>query len=125
MSVEPKPIRLSPTGKFITVAIIVSLVILVFSAVGPILTPFVAAVITAYLFNPLIGWLHRRTGVGRGIWIGILYVMIGALAYALVRSLGPMVGLQYRELVALIPTMRDQVENFITANQIIDLGGIT
>src|SRR5215211_911162 len=83
MSVEPKPIRLSPTGKFITVAIIVALAVLIFSAVGSILTPFVAAVITAYLFNPLIGWLHRRTGLGRGVWIGVLYVMVGALAYAL------------------------------------------
>jgi len=52
MSVEPKPIRLSSTGKFITVAIIVALAILLFIAVGSILTPFVAAVITAYLFNP-------------------------------------------------------------------------
>jgi len=74
MSVEPKPIRLSPTGKFITIAIIVLLAILLFTAVGSILTPFVAAVITTYLFNPLISWLHRRTGVGRGIWIGVLYV---------------------------------------------------
>jgi predicted PurR-regulated permease PerM len=125
MSVEPKSIRLSPTGKFITVAIIVCLAILLFASVGSILTPFVAAVITAYLFNPLIGWLHRRTGVGRGVWILVLYVMIGALAYALIRWLGPMVGYQYRELVALIPAMRDQVERFIMANQIIDLGGIT
>ncbi len=125
MSVEPKPIRLSPTGKFITVAIIASLAILLFVAVGSILTPFVAAVITAYLFNPLIGWLYHRTGVGRGVWIGVLYVLIAALAYALIRSLGPMVGFQYRELVALVPAMRDQVERFITANQIVDLGGIT
>ena len=125
MSVEPKPIRLSSTGKFITVAIIVTLAILLFSAVGSILTPFVAAVITAYLFNPLIGWLHRRTGMGRGAWIGVLYVLIGVLTYALIRWLGPMVGFQYRELVALIPAMRDQVAHFIAANQIIDLGGVT
>ena len=97
---------------------------MIFAAVGSILTPFVAAVITAYLFNPLIGWLHRRTGIGRGAWIGVLYVLIGALAYALIRSLGPMVGVQYRELVAQIPAMRDQVEQFIAANQIIDLGGV-
>lgn len=125
MSVEPKPIRLSPTGKFITLAIIVALAILLFIAVGSILTPFVAAVITAYLFNPLIGWLHRRTGVGRGVWIGVVYVLIGALAYALVRSIGPMVGFQYRGLVAQIPKMSQQVELWIVANQYIDIGGFT
>jgi predicted PurR-regulated permease PerM len=124
MSVEPKPIRLSPIGKFITIAIIVSLAILIVAAVGPIMTPFVAAIITAYLFNPLIGWLNRRTGVGRGIWIGVLYVLIGALAYALIRSVGPMVAFQYRGLVGQIPAMRREIESLIAANQIIDLGGI-
>ncbi len=125
MSVEPKPIRLSPVGKFITVTIIVSLAILLITAVGAIMTPFVAAVITAYLFNPLIGWLYSRTGIGRGFWIGVLYVLVGALAYALIRSLGPIAGAQYTELVGQIPAMRHQIENLIAANQIIDLGGIT
>ncbi|HJZ47516.1 MAG TPA: AI-2E family transporter [Roseiflexaceae bacterium] len=125
MSVEPKPIRLSPVGKFITIAIIVALAILLIRAVGPILTPFVAAVITAYLFNPLIGWLHRRTGIGRGLWIGVLYLLIGSLAYACVRSLGPMVASQYRGLVAQIPRMSEQVELWIAANQYVDIGGFT
>src|SRR5262245_59508246 len=113
MSVEPKPIRLSPAGKFITIAIIVSLAILIIVSVGSILTPFVAAVVTAYLFNPLIGWLHRRTGIGRGFWIGVLYVLIGTLAYALFRSLGPMVASQYRGLVGQIPAMRKEIETLI------------
>ncbi|HEU5099023.1 MAG TPA: AI-2E family transporter [Roseiflexaceae bacterium] len=125
MSVEPKPIRLSPVGKFITIAIIVALAILLISSVRQIMTPFIAAIITAYLFNPLIGWLNRRTGIGRGFWIGVLYVLIGALAYALIRSLGPIVTAQYTELVGQIPAMRQQVERLIAANQIIDLGGIT
>jgi predicted PurR-regulated permease PerM len=125
MSVEPKPIRLSPVGKFITVAVIVALAILLVWAVGPVMTPFIAAVITAYLFNPLIGWLNRRTGIGRAIWIGVLYILIGALAYALVRTLGPMVGSQYRGLIAQIPRMRDQIEVWIAANQYVDLGGLT
>jgi predicted PurR-regulated permease PerM len=125
MSIEPKPIRLSPVGKFITVAVIVALAILLIIAVGPILTPFIAGVITAYLFNPLIGWLNRRTGIGRGVWIAILYILVGALAYAVIRTMGPMVGFQYRGLVAQIPRMRDQVEVWIATNQFIELGGIT
>ncbi len=125
MIVEPKPIRLSPAGKFITIAIIVALAILLISSVRQIMTPFITAIITAYLFNPLIGWLSRRTGIGRGLWIGVLYVLIGALAYALIRSLGPIVTAQYTELVGQIPAMRLQIERLIAANQIIDLGGIT
>jgi predicted PurR-regulated permease PerM len=88
------------------------------------MAPFVGAVITAYLFNPLIGWLHRRTGIGRAVWIGILYISVGALVYALVRTVGPILAMQYRDLVAQIPTMRDEVERLILANQIWDFGGV-
>ncbi len=125
MSVEPKPIRLTPAAKFATITIIVALGILLIWAAKPVMGPFVGAAITAYLFNPLIGWLHRRTGIGRAFWIIVLYILLGALVYALVRSLGPMVGSQYRGLVAQIPRMRDQIELWIATNQYIDLGGIT
>src|SRR5262249_4034272 len=56
---------------------------------------------------------------------GVLYVLIGALAYACVRSLGPMVASQYRGLVAQIPRMSEQVELWIAANQYVDIGGFT
>jgi len=124
VSVEPKPIRLTPAAKFVTITIIVALGILLIWAAKPVMGPFVGAVITAYLFNPLIGWLHRRTGIGRAFWIIVLYILVGSLAYALVRWLGPMVGFQYRGLIAQIPRMRDQIEVWITANQYIDIGGV-
>src|SRR6266508_1552953 len=124
MRIESKPIRLSPAAKFVTVAIIVGLGILLMWAANAILPPFIAGLITAYLFNPLIGWLHRRTGIGRAIWIGVLYILSGVLVYALIRTLGPILGTQYRDLVAQIPKMRDQAERMIAANQIIDFGGI-
>ena len=124
MSVEPKPIRLTPVAKFVTVAIIVALGILLIWAASSIMTPFIGAAITAYLFNPLIGWLNRRTGVSRAIWICVLYILIGVLIYALVRTLGPLVAMQYRELVAQLPAMRYQVETWLLANQMFDLGGI-
>lgn len=124
MSVEPKPIRLTPTAKFITVAIIVALTILLLWAANSILAPFIGAAITAYLFNPLIGWLHRRTNLPRAIWIGVLYILIGVLIYSLVRTLGPLVGMQYREFMAQLPAMSSQIETWILANQMFDLGGI-
>jgi predicted PurR-regulated permease PerM len=103
MSNEARPIRLSPIGKLITVAIIVTLALLVIRGLGAVLIPFIAAAITAYLFNPLITWLHRRTRIGRGLWIGVLYIVAGAMVYVLVTSLGPVVVRQYNELIAQIP----------------------
>jgi predicted PurR-regulated permease PerM len=124
MTVEPRPIRLSPVGKFIAVALIVALAILLISAVGPVMTPFVAAVITAYLFNPLIGWLNRRTRIGRAVWIGVLYILIGVLAYALIRTLGPIIGAQYKDLVAHIPSMAHDITKMLHANQVITIAGL-
>jgi predicted PurR-regulated permease PerM len=125
MSVEAKPIRLSPVGKLITVAIIVALAILLVSTAGHVMTPFAAAVITAYLFNPLISFLNRRTRVGRAVWILVLYITIGALIYALVRFLGPIIAHQYRELRdRLIPSILTELTQ-LPANPTIDFGGVT
>ncbi|KPV54181.1 hypothetical protein SE17_05345 [Kouleothrix aurantiaca] len=125
MSVEPKPIRLSSTGKFITVLLIVALSLLLIWLAQSILAPFIAALITAYLFNPLIGWLNRRTGVGRAVWILVLYVLVGIVVYGLIQTFGPRLAAQYGEMVAQLPAMRVQIEQLLMANQIWDLGGIT
>src|SRR5258706_8461510 len=123
MSVEAKPIRLSSTAKFITVAIMIALTILLLQAVEDVLTPFIAAVITAYLFNPLITVLNRRTRVSRALWILVLYITIGVLIYGLVRFLGPIVVHQYRDLRdRLIPSIINEL-NQLPANQTIELGG--
>ncbi|HMO59601.1 MAG TPA: AI-2E family transporter [Roseiflexaceae bacterium] len=103
MSTTARPIRLSPLGKLITVTVIVALFLLLIRGLGNVIIPFVAAAITAYLFNPLITYLTRRTHVARAIWIGVLYIVAGLLVYALARYLGPLVRAQYTELVTAMP----------------------
>jgi predicted PurR-regulated permease PerM len=125
MNVEAKPILMSSTAKFITIAIIIALMILLLQAVGGILTPFIAAIITAYLFNPLITFLNRRTNISRAIWILVLYVAIGVLIYGLVRFLGPIIANQYRDLRdRLIPTMIIELQELSTYRTI-DFGTFT
>lgn len=125
MTVEAKPIRLSPTGKFIVVAIIIALTILLLHAVGHVMSPFVAAAITAYLFNPLIRWLQHRTHAGRAIWIVVLYVLVAMLLYGLFRFVGPIIGGQYRDLRHHIPEIVGTISREIAANQTITVGGLT
>jgi predicted PurR-regulated permease PerM len=124
MQAEPRPIRLSPVAKFITIAIIVLLGILLIWAAGPIITPFVAGAITAYLFNPLIGWLHRRTGIGRALWIAVLYVLIGVLVYVLMLWLGPLISTQWHELRRQFPFMVHEIAQMLAENQTVTVGGI-
>jgi predicted PurR-regulated permease PerM len=126
IDVETKPIRLSPVAKFITVAIIVALTILLIQAAQHILTPFIAAIITTYLFNPLITLLNRRTRVSRAFWICVLYITIGVLIYALARSLGPIVAIQYADLRdRVIPTIIIELPRQLAAYETIDFGGFT
>lgn len=124
MDIEAKPIRLSPVAKFITVAIVVALTILLLRAMGQAIVPFVAAIITAYLFNPAITWLHRRTHVGRAGWILVLYVLIGTLLYGLVRFLGPIITGQYNDLVTQLPGIRDTILYQIEFTQTVDIAGL-
>ncbi|MFO7167937.1 MAG: AI-2E family transporter [Chloroflexota bacterium] len=125
MSVEARPIRLSPTGKLITVAIIVTLAILLIRGLGSVLSPFIAAAITAYLFNPLITWLHRRTRVGRGIWIAVLYVVVGFLLYSAAVRLVPVVIGQYNDLLAQLPATINSLQQQILLLGPITIGDIT
>lgn len=120
MSVEARPIKLSPLGKLITTALIVALAIVVIRGLGAVIIPFVAAAITAYIFNPLITWLHRRTRVGRAAWIGVLYVVVGLLIYVLVISVGPVVAREYRGLVAALPgTLNGIQQELLLMNPIV------
>jgi predicted PurR-regulated permease PerM len=122
MNVESRPIRLSITGKIITIAIIVALGIFTIRAMGSVFMPFVAAAITTYLFNPLITWLNVRTHIGRGLWILVLYVVVGFLFYTLVRFLGPIIMRQYWELVAVLPGVINQLQQQLLLEETLVIG---
>lgn len=124
MSVEPRPIRLSRAGKLIVVTIILTLTILLVRGLGPVATPFIAAAITAYLFNPLITWLHQRTKVARGVWIGVLYLLLGLLMYGFVSFLGPIIASEYHEFVRTLPAIIKDVRQQLQNNTTISLGGL-
>ncbi len=109
MQAEHTPIRLTTRGKLITIAIIIALCVLLLRAIGHVLVPFVASIITAYLFNPLIGWLQQRTHIRRSIWIIVLYL----LAFSLLSGLGiwvwPRIVVQYEDLQSRLPLFIDSI----------------
>jgi predicted PurR-regulated permease PerM len=124
MNAESKPIRLSPTAKFITIAVIIVLTIMMLRAATHILAPFIGAIITAYLFNPLISFLHRKTNFGRAAWILVLYVTVGVVFYWLGSFLIPLAVGQYNDLrLRLIPTITTEIHNWVTTNHSIEIFG--
>lgn len=124
MSIEQKPIRFSPQYKLITVALLAAVTLWFLLAVRHMLTPFVAAIITAYLFNPVVGWLQRRSGLGRGIWIVVLYVLAFLVIYGLGTFFWPRVMQQSRDLASTAPAMAQQIQAFFQGREQIELGGL-
>lgn len=124
MSIQQTPIRFSPRIKLIVVALIAALTIWLLVAIEHVLPPFIAAIITAYLFNPLVSWLQRRTGLGRAFWIAILYVLAFLLIYGLATLLWPRIVQQWRELTAAVPQVAGQIESLFRGREQLEIGGV-
>lgn len=103
-------------AKITTAAVVIALTILLLRAVGGLLTPFIWAVITAYLFNPLVRVLSARTGLGRGWWVILIYLAAGLVIYLGVNWLAPRLGNQYADLVRSLPALAEATETWIEAN---------
>ncbi len=125
MTAEQRPIRFTPQLKLITVAIIVCLAVWFLLAVKHMLTPFVAAIITAYVFNPLISWLQRRSGSRRAFWITVLYVLAGVLIYTIVTLLWPRIVQQSGDLAASAPQAVIQIRDFFRDYEQLEVAGLS
>ncbi|NTW01571.1 MAG: AI-2E family transporter [Oscillochloris sp.] len=123
MSYESQPIRFSAHYKLITAAVVISLAILFLLHIQHMLSPFIGAIITAYLFNPLVSWLERRTGMGRAIWIVVLYVLAFLLLYGLFTWIWPIIVEQTRDLARAAPSMATEISGFFEGREQIELGG--
>jgi predicted PurR-regulated permease PerM len=117
------PIRFSVQAKAITVAIIVVITLYFFHAIEHILAPFIAAIITAYVFGPLVNWLQRRTKLSRGLWISALYVLAFAAIYGFFTAFWPRIVQQFSGLAATIPTLVTELRNFFEGREQIEIAG--
>lgn len=123
MQVGSSSIRFSTQAKAIAVAIVVGLTILLLFRVVHVLTPFIAAIITAYLFNPLVSLLYRRTRIGRAFWIVVLYLLAFSLLYWVWTWVWPRIVGQYQELVSQVPFIVEQLNDALGGRERIELGG--
>lgn len=119
-------IRLSAQGKLIAVAIVLGLSVLLLMSIGSVLTPFIAAIITAYIFNPLVSLLERRTHTGRAPWIVVIYVVAFSLLYGLFIWVWPRIVNQYNGFVEQLPQIVASLTNMFAGRRTFDFGpGIT
>ena len=78
---QRKGIKFSPSARSIILTIIILFVLFVLRYSGQIIHPFIWAIITAYLFAPLIYVLESRTRIHRTFWIMSAYLIIGIIIY--------------------------------------------
>jgi predicted PurR-regulated permease PerM len=123
MQVGSTSIRFSPQAKVIAVAIIVGLAIFLLTHVVHVLTPFIAAIITAYLFHPLVSLLQRRTRGSRAFWIIVLYVLAFSLLSWLWTWVWPRIVSQSEELSTQLPLIVEDINRSFGGRETIELGG--
>jgi len=76
---------------------------------GPILTPFLAGAVLAYILNPAVDWLaHRR--LSRSTAAGLVLVCGFVAGLMLVLIVAPLVRQEASELVARVPAMLDRLD---------------
>ena len=86
-----------------------------------IITPFIWALLTAFILNTLVTWLTRRLGGPRRLWVVVVYFgLVALVAWGLV-SVVPVLVAQIRQILAEIPNYTDQIESFLRGVQLGDL----
>jgi predicted PurR-regulated permease PerM len=121
--VQSKPIIFPLWAKITTIAIVILLTLMLLRAVGGLLNPFIWAIITAYLLNPLVSGLTNRTWVARIWWVILLYIVAGFTIYLGANWLGPRLANQYSDLIKALPEFALRAEHWIAENGVISLGG--
>jgi len=118
-------IRFSPRAKTTTVWILFILTVLFLYQVRGISLIFFWAIVTAYVFHPIIRFLTQRTRIPRVWWIILLYLSIGTLLSWAIAVLVPVAVHQYDELLIAAPDIINDIQSFIQENSRIELYGFT
>lgn len=115
-------IHLSPRARATILWIAVAIIVLFLWEVRGILTPFVWAIVTAYVLNPVVVFLARRTGLPRRLWTVVFYLgLLGLLAWGL-GTLLPLLSQQVSELVNELPRHFREAGHLLGQSQVEVLG---
>ena len=104
----------SPNTKRTIVIILLAILTLAVYRIRGLLLPLVMAVILAYLVEPLIQFITRRTRLKRGLAIGLVYlVIIAALVSIPVSAISPIVN-QVNNFINNLPHFVEQLGELLT-----------
>jgi len=94
-----KGVKFSPAAKSIILTIIALILFFILRFSGQIIHPFIWALITTYLFAPLIFFLEARTRIKRIFWILAVYFIIGLILYWALSYVTPIANKEISEMI--------------------------
>lgn len=77
-----------------------------------ILTPFFIGFIIAWLFNPIVTWLHKQK-VNRILGTIIVYIIFLGFIYLMLAAIFPLLAEQVNDIVAALPEVINSIKDFI------------
>src|SRR6478609_8212526 len=86
--------------------------------VRQIVTPFLWALVTAFILNALVAFLARRVGGPRPLWVIIVYFGLVAGLVWMITAVAPALFAQARQLMAETPVYAQQIETFLQTNHL-------
>jgi predicted PurR-regulated permease PerM len=95
--------------KRIIVLILVTLAFLALVLIRSVLIPVIMSVVLAYILLPAVDLIHKRTGLGRGLSVAVIYLLIIAILIAIPISAVPQIIDQGNTLINNTPTYLEQL----------------
>lgn len=77
-----------------------------------ILTPFFIGFIIAWLFNPIVTWLHKQK-INRILGTIIVYIVFLGFIYLMLAAIFPLLASQVNDIVARLPEVINSIKDFI------------
>jgi len=99
-----------PTTKYIVAIALVILLLLFMLYIGGLFRPLVVAGFMAYLLNPFVAFMTRRTRLPRKVWANVVFFLSFIFMIALISSLVPLMVKQLNPISAALEEVADQLE---------------
>lgn len=111
-------VTLSPRARATVAWIGVAVAILIFFLAWHALAPFIWAVITAYLFHPIVALIQRKTRLPKQIVALWFYLLLGLLLAIAFINLTPLLVVQLEQVQQqLIPDVLNDIDNWVAERQ--------
>ena len=114
-------VTLSARARATVIWIGVALMLVVLYLARHALAPFVWAVITAYLFHPIVAFIQRKTHLPKQIVALAFYIFVGFVIYSAVVNLVPLLVTQSEQVQRqLIPAVLRDIDSWLQHRKAVD-----